>query len=154
MRTIIDKDGKEQMFYMGSYGIGVTRTIQASRREIQRRARHHLAGAVGAIPCSHCAAFDDDESLRSAALTLHDQLIKAGVETILDDRDERAGVKLNDADLIGIPLRVNIGAKSFEKGNFELKDRAKPDVEMVAVDSAVETIKKALERKLASPMAV
>ena len=145
--TYLDKDGKEQMFYMGSYGIGVTRTIQAAVEKY-----NDARGIIWPAPLApyhvHIVPLSTDESLRNAAFALHDQLIKAGVETILDDRDERAGVKLNDADLVGMPLRVNIGAKSFEKGQFELKDRAKPDLQMVEIGSAaVETIKKQVDEK-------
>ena len=138
---------------MGSYGIGVTRTIQAAVEKY-----NDARGIIWPAPLApyhvHIVPLSIDESLRNAAFTLHDQLIKAGVETILDDRDERAGVKLNDADLVGMPLRVNIGAKSFEKGQFELKDRSKPDLQMVEIGAAVETIKKQVEAKLATPVPI
>lgn len=151
--TYLDKDGKEQMFYMGSYGIGVTRTIQAAVEKY-----NDARGIIWPAPLApyqvHIVPLSTDESMRNAAFALHDQLIKAGVETILDDRDERAGVKLNDADLVGMPLRVNIGAKSFEKGQFELKDRTKPDVQMVEIGAAVETIKRQVGEKLARPEAI
>jgi len=151
--TYLDKDGKEQMFYMGSYGIGVTRTIQAAV-EKYNDARGIIWPASLAPYHVHIVPLSTDESLRNAAFALHDQLINAGVETILDDRDERAGVKLNDADLVGMPLRVNVGAKSFEKGQFELKDRAKPDLMMVEIGAAVETIKKQVDAKLATPVPI
>jgi prolyl-tRNA synthetase len=141
----VDQDGQEKPFYMGSYGIGVTRTIQAA---VERYNDDNgiiwpapLAPyAVEVVPLSM-----QDENLRRTAMEFYDKLSAAGLEVLIDDRDERAGVKLNDADLVGIPLRINIGAKSLKQGNFEFKERTAEKAEPVAVENAVETARKQLD---------
>ena len=72
----------------------------------------------------------------------------------MDDRDERAGVKFNDADLIGVPLRVNVGSKSLEKGEFEIKERARSEVVPVKIEAAVETIKNTIARQISNPQPI
>lgn len=144
----IDKDGKEQLFYMGSYGIGVTRTIQATVEKY-----NDARGIIWPAPIAPYQALlvplsMQEEKLRNAAFTLYEQLQAAGVETLLDDRDERAGVKLNDADLIGVPLRVNIGSKSLDKGRFEIKERASAEIQPVDVGLAAQTIKTIVDRQM------
>jgi prolyl-tRNA synthetase len=75
----------------------------------------------------HLVTLGRDETLLSTARSLHDALEEAGVEVLWDDRDERPGVKFKDADLIGIPLRVTIGAKGLAGGTVELKARTEAD---------------------------
>jgi len=81
-----------------------------------------------------------EEKLRDAAKTIYLELQRAGVEVMLDDRDERPGVKFKDADLIGIPLRVTIGAKALDKGCIELRNRRDGKTAEVAVGDAVKII--------------
>lgn len=147
----IDAEGKEQYFYMGSYGIGVTRTIQATVEKYNDEKGIIWPATMAPYQVELVPLTMQDEKLRAAAFELYDRLNGAGVEVIMDDRDERAGVKFNDADLIGVPLRVNVGSKSLEKGEFELKERAKPEVLPVKIDSAVETIKQTIARQIANP---
>ncbi len=144
----VDADGKEREFYMGSYGIGVTRTIQAAVEKY-----NDDKGIIWPAPLAPYAVevvplSMQDENLRRAAFDFYDKLRGAGVEVLLDDRDDRAGVKLNDADLVGIPLRVNIGAKSLKAGRFELKERSSDQVNMVETDTAVEKVKQVIDRQM------
>ena len=81
-----------------------------------------------------------------AAEKLYSDLTEAGIEVLLDDRDERPGVKFNDADLIGLPVRITIGDKSLQDGNIEVKARAAEKVELVALDNVVEAVKELLEK--------
>ena len=75
---------------------------------------------------------------------LYRELTEAGVEVLLDDRDERAGVKFKDADLIGLPLRIAIGKKGLADGKVELKPRGAKDLELVALDKVVERVRQAV----------
>ncbi len=147
----IDAEGKEQLFWMGSYGIGVTRTIQATVEKYNDEKGIIWPATMAPYQVELVPLTMQDEKLRAASFELYDQLNRAGVEVLMDDRDERAGVKFNDADLIGIPLRVNVGSKSLEKGEIELKERAKPEVGAVRLESAVETIKQTIARQIAHP---
>ena len=121
--TFSDADGNEKPFIMGSYGIGVTRTAQAA---IERF--HDDKGIMWPLPIAPfhvhlICAKSDDAPLVKAADVLYADLIAAGVEVLYDDRSERAGAKFADADLIGIPYRITIGAKGLAKGAWELKRR-------------------------------
>src|ERR1044072_514271 len=121
--TVLTVDGKPVPIVMGSYGIGVERIITAAIEQ------HH--DADGIIWPKALALFDvvltipntKDEHLREAAEKLYTDLQRAGLDTLLDDRDERAGVKFKDADLIGIPYRITLG-KKVSDGVVELFERA------------------------------
>jgi prolyl-tRNA synthetase len=129
---------------MGSYGIGIER-ILAGAVEL-----HHDADGIR-MPVSiapfHLALLPlqmQDAAVREAAERLYRELSEAGVEVLLDDRDERAGVKFKDADLIGLPLRIAIGKKGLAEGKVELKPRGAKDLELVALDQVVERVRQAI----------
>ena len=82
----------------------------------------------------------NDTTLRQAAEDLYRQCLTAGIDVLLDDRDERAGVKFKDADLLGIPLRVTIGSKTLARGRVELKGRTEKQATEVAFDQVLNTI--------------
>ena len=134
---VLDESGKEIAIMMGSYGIGIER-ILAGAIEL-----HHDADGIR-MPMSiapfHVALLPlqmQDPAVRDAAERIYRELTAAGVEVLLDDRDERAGVKFKDADLIGLPLRVAVGKKGLAEGKVEWKARAAREVEMVALGDAV-----------------
>lgn len=137
--TVLDKDGKEVPIVMGSYGIGVER-IMASAIEL-----HH--DADGIIWPKAIAPFDavvtitnmKQEELREAGEKLYHDLQRAGLDVLLDDREERAGVKFKDADLIGIPYRIIIGKKTAD-GFVEVFDRRTKQTEDVKLKDAVERV--------------
>jgi prolyl-tRNA synthetase len=137
--NVLDKDGKEVPIVMGSYGIGVER-IMASAIEL-----HH--DADGIIWPKTIAPFDcvvtitnmKQEELREAGEKLYQDLQRAGLDVLLDDREERAGVKFKDADLIGIPYRITIGKKAAD-GLVELFDRRTKQTEDVKLKDAVERV--------------
>lgn len=134
--TVLTQDGKEVPLVMGSYGIGVER-IMASAIEL-----HH--DGDGIIWPKSIAPFDvivtitniKDESLQQHGEKLYKDLQRAGLEVLLDDRDERAGVKFKDADLIGIPYRITIGKKAAV-GVAELFDRRTKTTEDVKLSEVV-----------------
>src|SRR5262249_44528070 len=133
----LDEAGKEVPLIMGSYGIGVER-ILAGAVEL-----HHDEDGIR-MPMSiapfHVALLPlqmQDAAVREAAEKLYRELTAAGVEVLLDDRDERAGVKFKDADLIGLPLRIAIGKKGLGEGKVEWKPRGAKDVELVALGEVI-----------------
>jgi prolyl-tRNA synthetase len=123
--TVLNRDGKEVNPIMGSYGIGIERILTAA---IESSAAKN-GGEAYAMPPT-IAPFQvvvtitnvKDEALMTAGETIAQELTAAGLDVLLDDRDERAGVKFKDADLIGIPFRVNIG-RGVAEGKVELVDR-------------------------------
>jgi len=131
----LDSDGREKPFVMGCYGIGVSRML-AAIPEVSN-------DADGIIWPISVAPFEvvilllnpEDESQCIAATRLYEELLDAGVDVILDDRDERPGVKFKDADLIGIPIQVVCG-KLTSEGKTELKLRSSKDREQVPLDVA------------------
>jgi len=136
----LDAEGKKQPLYMGCYGIGISRTLQAVIE--QAHDEGGLCWPMSIAPyqvevlvlnTSH------DESVK-AAEALIAELEGQGIEVLYDDRDERPGVKFKDADLIGIPLRVAIGVRSLAEGLVEIKRRGQDEVEKVAVGDAVQRL--------------
>jgi prolyl-tRNA synthetase len=135
--TVLDAEGNARVLEMGTYGIGVTRTMAAAIEQ-----NHDDAGIVWPLPLAPFQVVVvpvtwNDERLRATAERLHDELEVAGVEVVLDDRDERPGVKFKDADLIGYPLRITVGPRALERGAVELKARPATEAEEVPVDEAV-----------------
>ncbi len=120
----LDESGKQQPCVMGCYGIGATRTVQAVIE--QSNDRDGIVWPLAVAPFAVCLTplgVAPDSATMKLAEKLYAELLERGVEVILDDRDERPGVKFKDADLIGFPLRVAIGEKSLAKGEVELKPR-------------------------------
>jgi prolyl-tRNA synthetase len=129
--TYLDADGKDHYLYMGCYGIGVSR-IMAAAIEQGNDANgiiFPMALApfqVGLIPIAH-----NDPAVRECVEGLHADLEAAGIEVLLDDRDERPGVKFKDCDLLGLPIRVVVGAKALAQGMAEVRHRRNPENLMV-----------------------
>jgi len=112
---------------MGCYGLGVGRTVAAATEQ-----SHDDDGIIWPMPIAPfevvVTQLGREDNVRDTAEDVYRQLAEAGIDVILDDRDERPGVKFKDADLIGFPLRVAVGAKSLAGGNIEWswrRDRAK-----------------------------
>ena len=121
--TFLDVDGRRHPTVMGCYGIGITRTLQAVIEQC-----HDKDGVVWPMSVAPYQVLltplgAAGSATMTLAETLYRELSDAGIEVLLDDRDERPGVKFKDADLIGVPLRVGIGEKSLAKGEVELKPR-------------------------------
>ena len=118
----LDKQGREQMMVMGCYGIGVGRTAAAAIEQ-----NHDAKGIIWPAPLApfhvHVLPLADKGKVLEAAVALESEFEKAGIGVLLDDRDERPGVKFNDADLIGCPYQVVIGEKNLSQGLMELKER-------------------------------
>jgi len=143
----LDEAGAENAMVMGCYGIGVNRTLAAVIEQ------HHDANgivwplAVAPYHVTVVPVMASDAAQMAMAKDIHYRLEEAGIDVLLDDRDERPGVKFKDADLLGIPLRVTVGRK-YADGIVEYKERtAEKPTEMTpgeAVDKAVAAVREAL----------
>ena len=139
--TVLTADGKEVPIVMGSYGIGVERIITAAIE--QNNDTDGIVWPKSITPFDVIVTVTNmkDEKLRDAGEKLYQDLQRAGLEVLLDDRDERAGVKFKDADLIGVPYRVTIGKKVAD-GVVELFDRRAKSSEDVKLDEIVARVEK------------
>ncbi|MBU1450952.1 MAG: proline--tRNA ligase [Proteobacteria bacterium] len=131
----LDAEGQSRPLIMGCYGIGVTRIVASAIEQghDQSGIIFPLAIAPYSVTILPMAA---DGEVMEAAQKLYGQLRAAGIDVLMDDRDLRPGVKFKDADLIGIPLRVVVGAKGLKEGAVELKHRQSGDVDMIPVEQA------------------
>jgi len=131
--VFLDQGGKEKIMVMGCYGIGIGRTVAAAIEQ-----NHDADGIVWPLQLAPYAVIItpvnvNEKSLSDAAEELYRILTENGVEVILDDRDERAGVKFKDADLIGIPYRVTVGPKRLAEGKMEIKNRRSGEIAILPV---------------------
>ena len=135
---VMDKDQKRQSVIMGCYGIGVTRTVQACVEMSCDENGIVWPAAIAPFHVHVVLMKPDQANQAEAAERLADELSAAGLDVLIDDRAERPGVKFNDADLVGMPLRVTIGDKALEQGGVELKGRAEEGKgELVAMGDVV-----------------
>jgi prolyl-tRNA synthetase len=121
---VLDSQGSEQTLVMGCYGIGVTRIVAAAIEQNHDANGIRWPRSLAPFPLQLILLNPRDSAEVAAAEALYHDLRAAGVEVLLDDRDERAGVKFKDADLLGCPLRVLVGGRSFKEGMVELQSRA------------------------------
>lgn len=143
--TFLKEDGVETPLIMGCYGIGVGRTVAAAIEK-----NHDDDGIVWPISIAPYHVVIVPVSMKDpvqaeAAQKLYNELVAAGIETVLDDRDERPGVKFKDADLIGFPIRVTVGPKSLEKGELEIVIRRTKEVRSLPVDQVLAAIREIVE---------
>ena len=136
--TYVGEDQREHALVMGCYGIGVSRLV-ATMIE-QHHDENGIRWPMSVAPYHvHLTTLGKEDNVQNTAKSLYDALWAAGIEVLWDDREERPGPKFKDADLIGIPLRVTVGAKALANGNIELKARTEKDpkkAELIAVGDA------------------
>jgi prolyl-tRNA synthetase len=138
--VFLDRNGREQTMIMGCYGIGISRTVAASIEQ-----NHDADGIIWPLPLAPYQVIItpvnvNEKSLSETAESLYQALTDKGVEVMLDDRDERAGVKFKDADLLGIPYRITVGPKKLAEGKVEIKERRSGEVLTLAVSEVVATL--------------
>jgi prolyl-tRNA synthetase len=134
---VLDKNGKEAMPIMGSYGIGIERILTAAVEQSNDENGFWLPPSIAPFEIVVTPVNVKDESLLKAAVDLGTRLESAGFDVILDDRDERPGVKFKDADLVGIPFRITVGKKVTE-GTVEVVLRSTREVRDVTIAAVVE----------------
>ena len=143
--VFLNRQGKEAPIIMGCYGIGVGRTVAAAIEQ-----NYDKDGIIFPIPI---APFEvtilplqmHDTGVVETAEKIYTELLDVKVDTLLDDRDERAGVKFNDADLLGIPIRVTVGVKGIKGGQVEIKLRSETESFFVPINNAASSIKEKVE---------
>ena len=146
--TYLDAEGRERPVEMGCYGIGISRLVAAAIEQNN--------DANGIIWPFSIAPFHvlllpinyKDQAIQAVSDRLYQELQKCGIEVLLDDRDERPGVKFKDADLIGIPLRLTVGAKGLEKGRVELRWRRDGKVDEILLDEASQKVQSIVKQAL------
>ena len=132
--SFLDNNGKSQIMEMGCYGIGITRVVAAAIEQ-----NHDERGIIWTDAMAPFAAvivpmnYKKSEAVREAADKIYADLLAAGVDVLLDDRDERAGVLLADSELLGIPHRIVIGDRGLKEGNVEYARRTDSEVQSVPV---------------------
>jgi|UniRef100_A0A7V6A5S8 prolyl-tRNA synthetase len=144
----LDAEGEERYIFMGCYGIGVSRIVAASIEQ-----SHDADGIiwpmalapfqVGLVPINV-----NDQTTWETANRLHDEFADRGVEVLLDDRDERPGVKFKDMDLLGLPIRVVVGPKTLAKGQAEVRQRRSAEVSLIDLDRLFPYIKDLIHQEL------
>ncbi len=148
--TFLDEKGAEKPIVMGCYGIGVSRLV-ASAIE-QHNDKDGIRWPMPIAPYHvHLCTLGNDATLLAAGEKLANDLSEKGIEVLWDDRDERPGVKFKDADLIGVPMRVTVGAKTLANGACELKLRTSADpkaFEAVPLEGAAERIAAEVKKAL------
>ncbi len=138
--TFQDKDGQAKHFVMGCYGIGVSRIVAAAIEQ-----NHDDRGIVFPVPLAPYTVIIvnlgiDDEIINTAAEKIYEDLQAAGLEVLLDDRDERPGFKFKDADLLGIPYRVTVGKTFIKSGTLEIKNRKDGTLEELTPEETVKRL--------------
>jgi prolyl-tRNA synthetase len=136
-----DEKGETRPAVMGTYGIGVGRTMSAAVEQ------HHDADgilwplALAPFEIEIVSLNPSDESARKGADGMYQELLAAGLEVFYDDRDERPGVKFKDADLLGFPIRVNVGGRAWKEGKIEIVTRRDKSMQAVAKEEAVSAVR-------------
>ena len=142
---VLDKNGKEVMPIMGCYGIGIERILTAAVEQGNDENGFWLPAAIAPFEVVVAPVNVKDEAVRTAAEEIAKRLEDAGFDVVLDDRDERPGVKFKDADLVGIPYRITVGKKVTE-GTVEVVLRSTREISDVRIASVVEYFQKLLGR--------
>lgn len=143
--TYLDENGKSQPMVMGCYGIGVTRLLGAAIEQ-----GHDDKGIVWPISMAPfevviCpVGYDKSETVREAANRLHDALIAAGIDVVLDDRGERPGAMFADWELIGIPYRIVIGERGLKEGQVEFQGRRETSAQLIPLETIIEKTSSAI----------
>jgi prolyl-tRNA synthetase len=139
--TYLDQEGAEQFMIMGCYGIGVSRIVAAAIEQGHDDNGIIFPLALAPVQVDLIPISVHDAATMGAAQRLHADLKAAGLEVLLDDRDERPGVKFKDCDLLGIPLRVVLGPKTLAQGQAEVKERRSRDTAFIALAELPEHLK-------------
>jgi prolyl-tRNA synthetase len=147
--SFLDKDGKSRPIVMGCYGIGLGRLLAAIVE-----CSHDDKGIIWPLPVAPyqvhlCALYLDEPAVLPAAEGIYQELQKEGIEVLFDDRVESPGVKFNDADLLGIPLRLTLSPRTLRSEGIEAKWRTQKETQILPLDNLAAEVKKLLEEIVA-----
>jgi prolyl-tRNA synthetase len=142
----IDEDGSEKPYLMGSYGIGISRILAAAVEQFHDDAGLTLPKTFAPFHVDVVIANRDDERVVQEAERLYTELRERGVAVVLDDREVAAGVKFNDADLVGYPVQVVVGKRGIDAGTVDLKLRATGERSTAPLSEATGAVVDLLER--------
>jgi prolyl-tRNA synthetase len=139
--TFLDEEGKQQPMIMGCYGIGIGRTVAACIEQ-----NHDENGIAWPLPMAPFQVTILPLTAREKEVTeeaekLYREITALGVDVLLDDRDERAGVKFNDAELLGTPIRIVIGKKGLKEGVVEIKGRTEQEAQLVPLEGVIDEVR-------------
>ncbi|MCB0391824.1 MAG: proline--tRNA ligase [Bdellovibrionales bacterium] len=138
--TYLDKNGKSQTIEMGCYGIGISRSVQAVIEQNHDKDGMIWPAAIAPYAVHICILDPKDEKVSGVAYSLYNDLNAQGIDCLMDDRDERPGVKFKDADLLGMPLRVTVGGRGVENGEVEIVERKTGEKRSIAISDIKKTI--------------
>src|SRR5579885_435513 len=147
--AFLGEDGQEHLMLMGCYGLGLGRVMAMAVEQHHDERGICWPSAIAPYQAALCVLGTDDTGVTRAADDLYEQLCKAGIEVLYDDRLESAGVKFNDADLIGLPLRAVVSKRSLKNGGIELKLRSQKESRIVPLAEAVSVIQEEIRRGIA-----
>ena len=145
--TFQDEKGQERPMIMGCYGIGIERTVAAAIEQNHDQDGIIFPMAIAPFQTIVLCLQQERTDVRDASERVYRDLLDSGIEVLLDDRDERPGIKFKDADLIGIPLRVNVGAKSLSQGKVELRHRDTGQTELIEIGRISQRVKEIVRDK-------
>lgn len=144
--TFLNQDGRPNPYVMGCYGIGVSRTLAAAIEQSHDEDGIIWPVAIAPFEVDIVPINAKDEALMNVSQEIYAELQQAGVDVLLDDRKDRAGVKFKDADLIGYPVRITVSKNTLESNAVELKVRKTGEVLEVAMTDVASTVKSILEK--------
>jgi prolyl-tRNA synthetase len=143
--TFLDENGKSKPMVMGCYGIGITRTVAAAIE--QNHDEYGIVWPKALAPfLVEILVLGKNNEVSERAEQIYHELTSEGIDVLLDDRKERAGVKFNDADLIGCPIRITIGGRSLKEGTLEVKLRKTGEESKIEIDQYLSQIKELIAK--------
>jgi prolyl-tRNA synthetase len=145
----LDADGQDKPMIMGCYGIGVSRTIAAAIEQNHDDDGIIFPPAIAPFTVIVTPVGAKSSDIEEAAERVYRDLWNHSIDTLLDDRDERPGVKFKDADLVGISFRITIGKKALAQGKVELRNRKTKEVKLVEIAGVVDAVRKWIEEWVA-----
>ena len=146
----LDGEGVSKPIVMGSYGIGLGRLLAAMVEQ-----NHDDKGTIWPLSIAPyqvylCPLVLDNPEVASVVEKVYQELVKEGIEVLYDDRNESAGIKFNDADLLGIPLRLTLSPRTLKSQSIEVKWRTEEETQLLSLDNVTEEVKTLLGERLAS----
>ncbi len=136
----LDEDGKSIEMVMGCYGIGVGRTVAAAIEQSHDKDGIIFPPAIAPFSVIVVPVNTSDDGQMQIAEKIYRELLEKGIDVIIDDRDERAGIKFKDADMVGIPVRVTVGKFAVKENSIDIKMRKTGEVRKAEVEDAVSTV--------------